>query len=134
MTAGNTGDTMDGKLRTLIVDDSFIMRQFIHKMLEKYFNVEVLGHAEDGKKALEMFRETNPDYVTLDITMPLMDGISVLQSMLEIKPSAKIMIVTALSDKETALRALKIGAKNLIIKPFAAEKLKEAFGRLIEKN
>ncbi|MGD9900261.1 MAG: response regulator [Calditrichaceae bacterium] len=121
---------MKEKTKVLIVDDSSIIRQVIQKYLNSY-NIEVVGTAGDGKAALEIFKETDPDIVTLDITMPEMDGLTVLDEMLKIKPSAKIMVVTALSDKATGLKAIKKGAKSFLGKPFTPEKLKESFGRLI---
>ena len=74
---------MKEKVKLMIVDDSAIIRQAIHKYLKRY-NIEVVGVAEDGKVALEVFRETKPDVVTLDITMPEIDGLTVLAEMLKI--------------------------------------------------
>ena len=72
---------MTEKLKLLIVDDSFIIRQAIKKYLKKY-NLEVVGTAENGKIALELFEKTNPDIVTLDTTMPEIDGLTVLEEMI----------------------------------------------------
>lgn len=124
---------MAEKVRVLIVDDSLIIREAIQKHL-KDFNIEVVGMAEDGKVALEKFREHDPDVVTLDITMPELDGLSVLEEMLKIKKSVKVMVVTALSDKATGLRAIKMGAKSFLPKPFTPEKLQDSFKRLIGLN
>ena len=88
---------MEEKVKVLIVDDSAIIRQSIQKYLND-FNIEVVGTAEDGKVALDIFNKTNPDVVTLDITMPELDGLSVLEEMLKINQNVKVMVVTALSD------------------------------------
>ena len=124
---------MQDKIKVLIVDDSLIIREAIHKHL-KQFNIEVVGTAENGKIALELFKETDPDVVTLDITMPELDGLTVLKEMLNIKSDAKVMVVTALSDKATGLRAIKLGAKSFLPKPFTPEKIRESFQRLVGQN
>jgi len=117
-------------IRLLIVDDSLIIRKSIQKYLDGY-NIEVVGIAGDGRSALNIFKEKEPDVVTLDITMPEMDGLTVLEEMLKIRPDTRIMVVTALSDKATGLKAIKLGAKGFLPKPFSAEQLKESFTRLI---
>lgn len=122
---------MKDKIKLMIVDDSAIIRQAIHKHL-KDFNIEVVGTAEDGKIALEVFQQTRPDIVTLDITMPELDGLTVLEEMLKIDGKVKVMVVTALSDKSTGLKAIKLGAKSFLPKPFTPEKLRTAFERLID--
>ena len=121
---------MNTKVRVMIVDDSAIIRQAIHKHLQD-FNIDVVGTAENGKIALEVFKKTNPDIVTLDITMPEMDGLSVLEEMLKINKNVKVMVVTALSDKSTGLKAIKLGAKSFLPKPFTPEKLRSSFERMI---
>ena len=124
---------MEEKVKVLIVDDSAIIRQSIQKYLND-FNIEVVGTAEDGKVALDIFNKTNPDVVTLDITMPELDGLSVLEEMLKINQNVKVMVVTALSDKSTGLKAIKLGAKSFLPKPFTPEKLKSSFERLISQE
>ena len=124
---------MSDKIRLLIVDDSWVIRQSIQKHLSCY-NIEVVGTAENGKKAIELFRQTDPDVVTLDITMPEIDGLTVLKEMLAIKSSVKVMVVTALSDKTTGLLSIKLGAKSFLPKPFTESKLKDSFIRLIGED
>ena len=121
---------MSGKFKLMIVDDSMIICKVIEKNLTN-FNVELVGIAADGKEALEKFKETSPDLVTLDITMPEMDGLTVLEKMIKINPDVKVMVVTALSDKATGLKAIKLGAKSFVGKPFTEDKLKESFQNLL---
>lgn len=121
---------MSGKFKLMIVDDSMIICKVIEKNLTN-FNVELVGMAADGKEALEKFKETSPDLVTLDITMPEMDGLTVLEKMIKINPDVKVMVVTALSDKATGLKAIKLGAKSFVGKPFTEDKLKESFQNLL---
>ena len=124
---------MSDKIKLLIVDDSLIIREAIHKHL-KNLNIEVVGTAENGKVALDIFKSADPDVVTLDITMPEVDGLTVLAEMIKLKPQIKIMVVTALSDKATGLKAIKLGAKSFLPKPFTPEKLQESFQRLVGQN
>ena len=121
---------MKEKIRVMIVDDSSIIRQTIRKFISG-LNVEIVGTAENGKVALELFRKTNPDIVTLDITMPEMDGLTLLETMMKINKNVKVMILTAISDKSTGLKAMKMGAKSYVTKPFTEKILKESLNRLI---
>ncbi len=121
------------KHKLLIVDDSSVIRKVIEKFLTTY-NTEVVGTAADGKEALQLFNELNPDIVTLDITMPEIDGLTVLEEMLKINPDVKVMVITALSDKPTGIRAIKLGAKSFVGKPFTEEKIKEAFEKMMHSN
>lgn len=122
-----------GKIRVMIVDDSAIIRQMIKKYLSE-LNIEIVGTAGDGNTALQMFKEVRPDVVTLDITMPKMDGLTVLEEMIKFDSNAKIMVITALTDKATGMKAIKTGAKGFLSKPFTPEKLKTSFDRLINLN
>ena len=117
--------------RLLIVDDSSIMRRIIEKNLGDY-DLEIIGTASNGNEALEIVKRDKPDVVTLDITMPEMDGITCLENIMIINPEIKIMIITALSDKLTGLKALNIGARSFMYKPVNAEDLKKAFDKLLK--
>ena len=112
-------------MKLLIVDDSSIIRKAIQKYI-KDFGLEIVGEAGDGVEALEIFKETRPDLVTLDITMPEMDGLTCLEEILKIDKSAKVVIISALSSQDVALKALKMGAKSYVNKPFSEEKLLDA--------
>lgn len=124
---------MEDKIKLLIVDDSMTIRQAIEKNLSK-FSLEVVGSAGDGKTALALFKKLRPDAVTLDITMPELDGITVLEEMMKIKQDVKVMVITALKDKATGLRAIQLGAKSYLVKPFTSEKLVAAFSRMMGMN
>ncbi len=118
--------------KILIVDDSSIIRKVIEKNLSEY-EIEIVGGAGDGLTALEMFNKYKPDIVTLDITMPEMDGLTVLEKMLNIKPDTKIIVITALTDKSTGIRAIKMGAKSFVGKPFTAALLKATFEKQLSE-
>lgn len=121
------------KRTLLIVDDSLIIRQVIARFMEN-FDIEIIATAHNCDTALELFRKFLPDFVTLDITMPGLGGFYVLEEMVKINKKCKIIVVTALSDKGTGLKALKMGASSYLNKPFGAQKFKTAFQRLLEDN
>lgn len=114
-------------MKLLIVDDSNIMRRAINKYLKDY-DLEVVGSAGDGEAALKMVKEKRPDLVTLDITMPKMDGLTCLKEILKFDPSIKVLVISALKDNATGLQALKSGAMGFLPKPFTAEELQEEIG------
>ena len=111
-------------MKLLIVDDSNIMRRAIEKYLTS-FNLELIGTAGDGEAALAIFTDELPDVVTLDITMPKMDGLSCLDKMMHIKPDTKIIVISALKDPATGIQAIKKGAVGFLSKPFSQDELIE---------
>lgn len=119
-------------MKLMIVDDSIIIRKAIQKYSAKY-NLELVGLAADGKTAIELFSQTLPDIVTLDITMPEVNGLMVLEAIMEIKPETKVIIISAQSDKSTALEALEKGAVDFIGKPFGEDKLDKVMQRILEE-
>ncbi len=117
-------------LKVLIVDDSQIMRDVMQKFLAG-FDLEIAGTARDGEEALRLFREIQPDIVTLDITMPRIDGLSALKEMKKIRPEAQVMIVSAINDKSVLLKALDAGAALFVHKPVSADAVKAAITKLL---
>ena len=91
------------------------------------------GLARDGKAALRLAIQEKPDMMTLDLTMPEMDGIACLEEVMKAVPSISVLVVSALDDKPTAIKALKLGARGFIRKPFTDEQLVKAFLQLIEQ-
>lgn len=120
-------------MRLLIVDDSSMMRTTIENHLQEY-DITIVGKASNGEEALAMMLELKPDIVTLDITMPKMDGIQCLEKIMQARPGTKVMIITALSDKYTGLEALKKGAREYLYKPVTPEDLIEGFDSLLKRN
>lgn len=106
----------------LIVDDAMYMRNLIHKVIDQ-LGFEVIGQAGDGYEALEKFRELTPDIVTLDLTMPYMSGIEVMQRMKVERPNTIIIIIAANGSQQTVREAILNGASNFIMKPFEDEAL-----------
>lgn len=118
-------------MKLLIVDDSSIMRRTIEKNLQNY-QIEIVGTASNGLEAVKLVQECQPDVVTLDITMPEMDGLTCLEKIMTIAPSTRVMIITALSDKLTGLQALDKGARGYVFKPVNESDLVKAFDKLLK--
>ena len=110
--------------KAMIVDDSAFMVKNLDRIL-KSFEVEVLCTASNGLEAVENFKKHKDelDFCTLDITMPEMNGIEALEKMLEIDPKFKIMMVSAMGQKETVKKCIQLGAKHFIVKPFQRDKV-----------
>ncbi|HSI82493.1 MAG: response regulator [Candidatus Methylacidiphilales bacterium] len=118
-------------MRLLIVDDSSIVRRIIERHFRNHAITEIY-EASNGQKALEVYREKAPDLVTMDITMPEMDGLSAVRHIMEINPKARILVISALADAATAVEAVKLGARGFLCKPFTAAELDEAFVDILE--
>ncbi|MDO5686677.1 MAG: response regulator [Neisseria sp.] len=119
--------------KLMIVDDSSIIRNRIERSF-KASEFEIVATARDGVEALEKFKEFRPDLITMDLTMPGMDGLSCIQAIYELDPTAGILVVSALSDKMTGLLALEYGAQGFIYKPFTDEQLIEALTKIAEQK
>jgi two-component system chemotaxis response regulator CheY len=116
--------------RILIVDDAAFMRMMIKDILTKN-NFEVVGEAADGAQAVEKYMELKPDLVTMDITMPEMDGIAALKSIKEKDPSATVIMCSAMGQQAMVIDAIQAGAKDFIVKPFQADRVVEAIQKAI---
>ena len=103
--------------RVMIVDDAMFMRASLKMMLEKN-GYEVAGEAENGAIAVQKYKEIKPDLVTMDITMPEMDGIQALKLIRQFDSDAKIVIVSAMGQEPVVKEAILSGAKSFIVKPF----------------
>lgn len=116
-------------VKILIVDDSRLVRLCILEQLDPNAIAEV-HEAGDGYTALELFKRHEPDVVTMDITMPRMDGLSCVSEIVGIRPDARILVISALGDEATAIQAVELGANGYICKPFSAEELRTALAEL----
>ncbi|HMW56108.1 MAG TPA: response regulator [Accumulibacter sp.] len=119
--------------RLLIVDDSNIIRSKIARCLGEY-GLEIAGLAANGRDALLRFQATPCDLVTMDLTMPQMDGIECIRALRALDPKVHILVVSALADKATAIQALKEGAQGFLCKPFSESELTEAIGELLSDD
>ncbi|SKC74350.1 response regulator [Maledivibacter halophilus] len=114
----------------LIVDDAAFMRMMIRDILTKN-GYEILGEAENGQKAVEKFKELNPDLVIMDITMPEVDGIQAVKEIKKISPDAKIVMCSAMGQQAMVIESIQAGAKDFIVKPFQADRVLEAVKKVL---
>jgi two-component system chemotaxis response regulator CheY len=116
--------------QVLITDDTAFMRMTLRNILEKN-GYQVVGEAEDGQVAVDKYRELRPDLVTMDITMPRMDGITAIKKIIEIDSQAKIVVCSAMGQKSLVIEALNAGARDFIVKPFQAERIVNALQKIV---
>lgn len=117
--------------RLMIVDDSNIIRNRIERCFEGS-SIEIVATANNGVDAVLKFDEFRPDFITMDLTMPQMDGLECIKRIVSKGTGVSILVVSALSDRMTALQALQVGARGFIYKPFNDEELIAGMQRLIE--
>jgi two-component system chemotaxis response regulator CheY len=116
--------------KVLVVDDAAFMRMMIKDILRKG-GYEVVGEAEDGAKAIEKFKELRPDLVTMDITMPDMDGITAVKEIRKIDTNALIIMCSAMGQQAMVIDAIQAGAKDFVVKPFQPERVLEAVRKVL---
>ncbi|GGG21865.1 chemotaxis protein CheY [Lysinibacillus alkalisoli] len=116
--------------RILIVDDAAFMRMMIKDILSKN-GFEVVGEAADGQQAVEKYNELKPDLVTMDITMPEMDGIAALKEIKGTDPNAIVIMCSAMGQQAMVIDAIQAGAKDFIVKPFQADRVIEAIQKAL---
>ncbi|MCH5288634.1 MAG: response regulator [Treponema sp.] len=116
----------DGKMRVLVVDDSIFVAKQLGQILTSE-GYEVVATAVDGKDGVDKYKELCPnvDLVTMDITMPKMDGITALEQIMAFDKNARVVMVSALGKEELVKKSLLLGAKNYIIKPLDRKKVLE---------
>ncbi|MCP4291849.1 MAG: response regulator [bacterium] len=114
----------------LIADDAEFMRMMLRDILED-MDCEVVSEAGTGQDAFENYKEKKPDLVLLDISMPVMDGLEALERIIAFDPSARVVMITALGQKEQVLSCIKAGARDFIIKPFDQERVTDSLEHLM---
>ncbi|NLD45701.1 MAG: response regulator [Clostridiaceae bacterium] len=115
--------------KVLIVDDANFMRTSLKMMLERN-GFEVIGEAENGLVALNKYKEMKPDIVTMDITMPVCDGIKAVKMIKEFDPNAKIVMISSMGQECFVKEAVVAGAKGFIVKPFKEDYVVKAIEKL----
>ncbi len=116
--------------RVLVVDDAVFMRKVVSDALVAGGH-EVVGEGSNGVEAVERFRELRPELTTLDITMPEKTGLEALAEIIAIDPNAKVLMCSALGQESKVIEALKLGAKNFVVKPFKPDALLEAVDKTL---
>jgi len=117
--------------RILIVDDTAFMRLSLRAMLERN-GFEVIGEAENGSVAVNKYKELRPDIVTMDITMPVMDGIQALKEIRQFDSNSKVVMISALGQESYVREAVMLGAKGFVIKPFKEDYVIKTLNKLLQ--
>lgn len=117
--------------KVLVVDDAAFMRMMIKDILTKN-GYDVVGEAENGAVAVEKYKDLKPDLVTMDITMPDMDGIAAVREIKSIDSAARIIMCSAMGQQAMVIDAIQAGAKDFIAKPFQPERVIEAVSKAID--
>lgn len=116
--------------RVLIVDDARIIRNILRTLMQK-IGLRVVGEAVNGAEGVKLFGELRPDLVTMDITMPVMDGLTAARNILESDPRANVIMVTSVGQESIMKEAIKMGAKDFIVKPFNEHRIEDAIRRVL---
>ncbi len=116
--------------RILLVDDSKTSRKILRGILEENGH-EVIGEAVNGEEGVDKFKELHPDITTMDITMPVMDGLTALKDIMELDKNAKVIMVTAAGQKTKMVDAIKYGAAEFLAKPFEATQIIEIINKVV---
>ena len=117
-------------LSVLVCDDTVFMRLMLSDMLEKHGYI-VAGQAANGKEAIEKYKELKPDIVTMDITMPDMNGIEAVKQIRAFDPKARIVMCSAMGQQALVLEAIQAGAGEFIVKPFRADRVMDALQKIM---
>lgn len=115
--------------RILVVDDASFMRAMLKGILEGLGH-EIVGEASNGAEAFERYKNLKPDLVTMDITMPDTNGLEGLKLIMDYDSDAKVVMCSAMGQQAMVLEAIQIGAKDFIVKPFTADRIKDAVSRI----
>lgn len=111
--------------KIMIVDDSLFMRMLLKNVIHE-LGYEKVVEASNGLEALTLYPDELPDVVTMDITMPEMDGITALEKIKDMNPDAKVIMVSAMGQQALLIRAVSMGASDFIVKPFSKDRVREA--------
>ncbi|MDF2542103.1 MAG: hypothetical protein K0S47_1821 [Herbinix sp.] len=117
--------------RILLVDDSKTSRKMLRGILESTGHI-IVGEAVNGADGIIQYKEMQPDLTTMDITMPVMDGIEGLKGIMELDKDAKVIMVTAAGQRNKMVEAIKFGASEFLAKPFEAEQITSIIKRVLE--
>lgn len=116
--------------RVLVVDDAAFMRLMLKDILQKG-GYEIVGEAANGLEAIEQYNKLLPDLVTMDITMPVMEGIDAVKQIKQDHPEARIVMCSAMGQQQMVLMAIQAGAKDFIVKPFQGERVLNALKKAL---
>ena len=117
-------------LTFIVVDDAVFMRTVLKKMLAEA-DYQVVAEAGNGIEAIQLAEKFKPHMMTLDITMPEMDGLQAIESILNVSPETKIIMCSAMGQQSMVMDAIRAGAKDFIVKPFQADRVLEAIKKVV---
>lgn len=120
-------------IRVLVVDDLPFMRTLVRDILTGA-GMDVVAEAEDGRQGLKAYLATEPDIVLLDIAMPVMDGLTTLRKLKQLDRRARVVMCSALGEQEMIIRAIQLGARDFVVKPFRPERVISAVSKVIEAD
>jgi two-component system chemotaxis response regulator CheY len=119
--------------RVLIVDDALFMRNMLRNIFSES-GFDIVGEAQNGNEAIEMYQQLKPDLVTMDIVMPELNGIEALKQIMSVDSGAKIVICSALGQETLIMEALEAGARDFIVKPFKPPKVIEVAQKVLSSD
>lgn len=119
------------QIKFVIVDDAVFMRTLIKRMIEENTDYVIVGEGANGYEAIEQAKKHQPDIITLDITMPEMDGIMAIKEILVACPKTKVIMVSAMGQQSMVIDAIKMGAKDFIVKPFDKTRVQQAIENVL---
>lgn len=117
--------------RVLIVDDARIIRNILRALMQK-MGLKVAGEAVNGAEGIRMYDELRPDLVTMDITMPVVDGLTATKSIMSTDPNARIIMVTSVGQEQVMKEAILLGARDFIVKPFNEDRITASIRRVLQ--
>ncbi|TBL77283.1 response regulator [Paenibacillus thalictri] len=115
----------------MVVDDTAFMRMVMRGILEG-MGMDVAAEAQNGEEAVRLYEKIRPDLVTMDITMPEMDGIAALKQIRDMDPAAKIIMCSAMGQRDMVLEALRSGAQDFIVKPLQKDRVEQAIQKILQ--
>ena len=118
-------------INILIADDLKFIKLVLRDLVEKA-GFRVVGEASNGEEAVELYQDKRPDVVLMDITMPKVDGLAAMKKILKIDPEAKIIMCSALGQQSLIVQALRLGAKDFIVKPFREERVIASIKKILD--
>jgi two-component system chemotaxis response regulator CheY len=121
-------------VKVMIVDDAMFMRSMLKKIIQYMEGYEVVCEASNGQEAIQLYQEKQPDVVTMDITMPVMDGYTTVIELLKLFPEAKIIMCSAVGQQRMVLDAIMAGAKDFIVKPFDKKRVIDSITSVYNKR
>ncbi|HEX9063110.1 MAG TPA: response regulator [Clostridia bacterium] len=119
------------QLSFVVVDDTVFMRTSLKKMIEEVEHYKVIGEGTTGYDAIEQARVNHPDIMILDITMPVLDGIEAVKDIIKVSPNTKIIMASAMGQQSMVIDAIRMGAKDFVLKPLEKSRVLQAIRNVI---